>query len=69
MQDGLLAAMSKAISSVEVNIKSANVRALSDNRALNVFEVMASSVQARKRVVYNLGKVRGGGKVRRGREK
>ena len=66
---GLLAAMSKAISSVEVNIKSANVRTLSDNRALNLFEIMVSSAQDFKRVVNNLGKVRGVVKVSRVRER
>ena len=66
---GLLAAMSKAISSVEVNIKSANVRTLSDNRALNLFEVMVGSATDLKRVVNNLGKVRGVVKVSRVRER
>ena len=65
---GLLAAMSKAISSVEVNIKSANVRTLSDNRALNLFEVMVGSATDLKRVVNNLGKIRGVVKVSRVRE-
>ena len=66
---GLLAAMSKAISSVEVNIKSANVRTLSDNRALNLFEIMVSSAQDFKRVVNNLGRIRGVVKVSRVRER
>ncbi len=66
---GLLAAMSKAISSVEVNIKSANVRTLSDNRALNLFEVMVGSATDLKRVVNNLGKIRGVVKVSRVRER
>ncbi len=66
---GLLAAMSKAISSVEVNIKSANVRTLSDNRALNLFEVMVRSAEDLKRVVNNLGRVRGVVKVSRVRER
>ena len=61
--------MSKAISSVEVNIKSANVRTLSDNRALNLFEVMVGSATDLKRVVNNLGKVRGVVKVSRVRER
>ena len=64
-----MAAMSKATSSVEVNIKSANVRTLSDNRALNLFEVMVSSAQDLKRVVNNLGRVRGVVKVSRVRER
>ena len=66
---GLLAAMSKAISSVEVNIKSANVRTLSDKRALNLFEVMVRSAEDLKQVVNNLGKVRGVVKVSRVRER
>ncbi len=66
---GLLAAMSKAISSVKVNIKTANVQTLSDKRALNMFEVMVSSAEDLGRVMDNLKKVRGVVKVIRVRER
>ena len=66
---GLLAAMSKAISTAEVNIKTANVRTLSDKRALNMFEVMISSAEALDTVMNNLNKVRGVVKVIRVRER
>ncbi len=66
---GLLAAMSEAISSVEVNITSANVRTLSDNRALNRFAVMVRSAEDFKRVINSLDKVRGVVKVREVRQR
>ena len=61
--------MSKAISSAEVNIKTANVRTLSDKRAWNMFEVMVSSAEALGTVMNNLNKVRGVVKVTRVRER
>jgi guanosine-3',5'-bis(diphosphate) 3'-pyrophosphohydrolase len=62
---GLLAAMSKAISAASINIASADVRTLSDKRALNVFEVMVASAEDLQRVMRNLGRVRGVVKVAR----
>jgi GTP pyrophosphokinase len=62
---GLLAAMSKAISSAGVNIASANVRTLLNKRALNVFEMTVASVQDLNHVIRNLGRVRGVVKVAR----
>ena len=62
---GLLAAMSKAISSAGVNIASANVRTLLNKQALNVFEVTVGSVQDLNHVMRNLGRVRGVVKVAR----
>jgi GTP pyrophosphokinase len=62
---GLLAAMSKAISAAGINITSADVRTLSDKRALNVFEVMVASAEDLQRVMRNLGRVRGVVKVAR----
>lgn len=56
---GLLAAMSKAISSAGINIANADVRTLLDKRALNVFEVMVGSAHDLNRVMRNLGRVRG----------
>ena len=66
---GLLAAMSKAISSVDINIKTANVRTLSDRRALNLFEIMVSSAEDLNKVMQNLNKIRGVVKVIRVRER
>jgi GTP pyrophosphokinase len=63
---GLLAALSKAISSVGVNISSARVRTVPpDNRALNTFEVMVDSLDSLNRVMRGLGKVRGVMRVQR----
>jgi GTP pyrophosphokinase len=62
---GLLAAMSKAISAAGINITSADVRTLSDKRALNLFEVMVASAEDLQRVMRNLGRVRGVVKVAR----
>lgn len=62
---GLLAAMSKAISSAGVNISRAEVRTGIDKKAVNVFEVMVDSVDALNRVMRGLGKVKGVMKVQR----
>ncbi len=56
---GLLTNMSKAISTVGLNIVSADVRTLSDKRALNVFEVLIPNAGALQRVMRNLERVRG----------
>jgi GTP pyrophosphokinase len=56
---GLLAAMSKAISSAGVNISHAQVHALGDRKAQNVFDVMVASADELGRVMRNLGRVRG----------
>jgi GTP pyrophosphokinase len=56
---GLLAAMSKAISSAGVNISHAQVHALGDKKAQNVFDVMVASADELGRVMRNLGRVRG----------
>ena len=62
---GLLAAMSKAISAVGINIASADVRTLPDKRARDVFEVMVASAEDLERVMRNLERVRGVVKVAR----
>jgi GTP diphosphokinase / guanosine-3',5'-bis(diphosphate) 3'-diphosphatase len=62
---GLLAAMSKAISSNGVNISRAEVRTGIDKKAVNVFEVMVDSVDALNRVMRGLGKVKGVMRVQR----
>jgi GTP pyrophosphokinase len=56
---GLLAAMSKAISSAGVNISHAQVHALGDKKAQNTFDVMVGSADELGRVMRNLGRVRG----------
>ena len=62
---GLLAAMSKAISSAGINISRAHVHALGDRKAQNVFEVVVASADELNRVMRNLGRVRGVMKVAR----
>jgi guanosine-3',5'-bis(diphosphate) 3'-pyrophosphohydrolase len=62
---GLLAAMSKAISSAGVNIARAQVHGLGDRKAQNTFEVVVSSLDELNRVMRNLGRVRGVMKVAR----
>jgi len=64
-QPGLLAALSKAISSAGVNISRAQVRTVPDHRAVNTFEVMVDSLDSLKRVMRGLGKVRGVMRVQR----
>ncbi len=62
---GLLAAMSKAISSAGINISRAQVHGLGDRKAQNVFEIMVASADELNRVMRNLGRVRGVMKVAR----
>jgi GTP diphosphokinase / guanosine-3',5'-bis(diphosphate) 3'-diphosphatase len=62
---GLLAAMSKAISSAGVNIARAQVHGLGDRKAQNTFELVVSSLDELNRVMRNLGRVRGVMKVAR----
>ncbi|MCC6848927.1 MAG: bifunctional (p)ppGpp synthetase/guanosine-3',5'-bis(diphosphate) 3'-pyrophosphohydrolase [Deltaproteobacteria bacterium] len=62
---GLLAAMSKAISTAGVNISRAEVRTGIDKKAVNVFELMVDSVDGLNRVMRGLGKVKGVMKVQR----
>ncbi len=64
-QQGLLAALSKAITSAGANISKAQVRTLTDKKALNTFEVMVDSLDALNRVIRGLGKVRGVMRVQR----
>jgi len=66
-EPGLLAAISKAISSAGVNISRAHVRSVPDKKALNTFEVVVSSADQLNRVIRSLGKVRGVMKVARAR--
>jgi len=62
---GLLAAMSKAISSAGINIARATVTGLGDRKAQNTFEVVVSNLDELNRVMRNLGRVRGVMKVGR----
>ncbi len=66
-EPGLLAAISKAISSAGVNISRAQVRSVPDKKALNTFEVVVGSADQLNRVIRSLGKVRGVMKVARAR--
>ena len=66
-EPGLLAAISKAISAVGVNISRAQVRSVPDKKAVNTFEVVVSSADQLNRVIRSLGKVRGVMKVARHR--
>ncbi|TMA63039.1 MAG: bifunctional (p)ppGpp synthetase/guanosine-3',5'-bis(diphosphate) 3'-pyrophosphohydrolase, partial [Deltaproteobacteria bacterium] len=52
---GLLAAMSKAISSAGINITRAQVHTLGDRKAQNTFELMVGSLDELNRVMRSLG--------------
>jgi GTP pyrophosphokinase len=56
---GLLAAISAAITSAEVNIARAQVRTFPDQKALNTFEVMITNSDQLKRVLRNISRVKG----------
>jgi GTP pyrophosphokinase len=56
---GLLAAMSKAISSAGVNITRAQVHPTGDHKSQNTFELMVGSLDELNTVMKNLGRVRG----------
>lgn len=56
---GLLAAISAAITSANVNIARAQVRTFPDQKALNSFDVMISNSDQLKRVLHNISKVKG----------
>ncbi len=56
---GLLAAMSKAISSTGINIARAQVHAMGDHKAQNTFELMVGTLDDLNLVMRNLGRVRG----------
>jgi len=56
---GLLAAMSKAISSTGVNITRAQVHPTGDHKSQNTFELMVGSLEELNTVMKNLGRVRG----------
>jgi GTP diphosphokinase / guanosine-3',5'-bis(diphosphate) 3'-diphosphatase len=65
---GLLAAITKAISSTGINIASAKIGSLPDKKAQNTFELMIGSLDDLNRVMRNVGRVRGVMRVERLRE-
>ena len=58
-QPGILASMSKAIAAQKIDIRSVNLKKISNNRGLAKFEVMLSSVDDLDRVVGQLGQEKG----------
>ena len=64
---GLLAAISAAITSAEVNIARAQIRTFPEQKALNTFEVMITNSDQLKRVLRNVSKVKGVYKATRAR--
>ncbi|MCH7569925.1 MAG: bifunctional (p)ppGpp synthetase/guanosine-3',5'-bis(diphosphate) 3'-pyrophosphohydrolase [Deltaproteobacteria bacterium] len=64
---GLLAAISSAITSAEVNIARAHVRTFRDQKATNSFEIMITNTDQLKRVLRSISKVKGVNKVIRAR--
>ena len=64
---GLLAAISSAITSAEVNIARAHVRTFRDQKATNSFEIMITNTDQLKRVLRSISKVKGVIKVIRAR--
>ena len=58
-QPGILAMMSKAIAAQKIDIRSVNLRKISNNRGLAKFEVMLSSVEDLERVVGQLSQEKG----------
>lgn len=67
-QPGMLAAISKAISSSGVNISRAQVRSSTDSKAVNTFDVVVSHVDQLNQVMRALNRVRGVMRVDRRRE-
>ncbi len=64
---GLLAAISAAITSADVNISRAQVQTFPGERALNIFEVMLRDSDQLNRVMRNVSRVKGVFKVERAR--
>ncbi len=66
-EPGMLAAITKSISSAGVNISRAQVRSTPHKQALNSFEVMVSTADQLNRVIRAIGKLRGVMRVGRAR--
>jgi GTP pyrophosphokinase len=64
---GLLAAISSAITSANVNIARAQVRTFPDQKALNTFEIMITNTEQLNRVLRSISKVKGVFKAERAR--
>ncbi|MGH7835537.1 MAG: RelA/SpoT family protein, partial [Candidatus Binatia bacterium] len=64
---GLLAAISSAITSAEVNISRAQVQTFPGQKAMNIFEVMLRDSDQLNRVLRNISKVKGVYKAERAR--
>jgi GTP pyrophosphokinase len=64
-EPGLLAAMSKVISSAGINISRALGRSMPNKMAVNSFEVMVGDIEALNGLIRNLSRVRGVLKVTR----
>ena len=58
-QPEILASMSKAIAAQKIDIRSVNLKKISNNRGLAKFEVMLSSVDDLERVVGQLDREKG----------
>jgi GTP pyrophosphokinase len=66
-QPGMLAAITKSISSSGVNISRAHVQSTPDKQAVNSFEVMVTTADQLNRVIRAIGKLRGVVRVSRPR--
>ena len=62
---GMLASITKVISTAGINISRAQVRPVPDHKALTTFEVMVDGIEALNRMMRGLGKLRGVLKVQR----
>jgi GTP pyrophosphokinase len=58
-QPGMLAAITKSISAVGVNISRAQVQSTPDKQALNSFEIMVGTADQLNKVIRSIGKLRG----------
>jgi GTP pyrophosphokinase len=58
-QPGMLAAITRSISSAGVNISSAQVHSTPDKQAVNSFEVMVGTADQLNRVIRTIGRLRG----------
>jgi guanosine-3',5'-bis(diphosphate) 3'-pyrophosphohydrolase len=58
-QPGMLAAITKSISAIGVNISRAQVQSTPDKQALNSFEIMVGTADQLNKVIRAIGKLRG----------
>lgn len=64
-EKGMLAKISDAITSSDSNVKSANIKTLADNKALNIFEVEVKDTKHLKLIMKALQKIKNVNKVDR----